>query len=240
MLRIKDLDRAALSEFLGENLQSLTEEEALAVLANPFVTPPLLGKLAQNQRLIGFYSVRAALVGHRQTPQAHSTRLVHYLYWFDLLELSIDVQVPAPVRRAIETQLLNRVAKLTLGERISSARRCPAALVKHFLHDPHPKVFEALLTNKRVREDDLVALVSSNRATVEQLRMLAEDPKWSFRYAIRIALVLNPSTPRASAASQLRYLRRADLARILANPATSVYLRRCIERLDPVRARGIE
>jgi hypothetical protein len=240
MLRIKDLDRAGLSEFLGENLQSLTEQEALAVLANPFVTPPLLGKLAQNQRLVGFYSVRVALVAHRQTPQAHSTRLVHYLYWFDLLELSIDVQVPAQVRRAIDTQLLNRVAKLTLGERISSARRCPAALVKHFLYDPHPKVFEALLTNTRLREDDLVALVSSNRATVEQLRMLAADPKWSYRYAIRIALVLNPETPRASAASQLRYLRRADLARILANPATSVYLRRCIERLDPVSARRIE
>ena len=57
--------------------------------------------------------------------------------------------------------------------------------------------------------------------------------KWSYRYAVRLALVLNPATPRAAAASQLRYLRRKDLARIHANPATSVYLRRCIERLQP-------
>ena len=238
--KLQALARDELYRFCDDNLQSLTEDEALAVLANPFVTSQLLGRLAQNQRLIGFYSVRLGLVAHRQTPQAHAAKLVHYLYWFDLLELSIDVQVPAPVRRAVETQLLNRVSKLTLGEKISSARRCSHALIKHFLFEPHPKVFESLLTNKRLREDDLLALVNSSQATVEQLRMIAGDPRWSYRYAIRVALVLNPATPRAAAASQLRFLRRADLTRILANPATSVYLRRCIERLDPVHARRIE
>src|SRR5687768_1280038 len=185
-------------------------------------------------------SVRLALVAHRQTPLAHAVKLVHYLYWFDLIDLSVDVQVPAQVRRAVDTQLLNKVNKLSLGEKISSARRCSHALIKIFLFDPHPKVFEALLINKRLKEDDLVALASSSRATEEQLRMLAEDGKWSYRYPIRIALVLNPSTPRAAAASQLRHLRRVDLRRIHANPATSVYLRRCIERLKPEAAARIE
>jgi hypothetical protein len=144
------------------------------------------------------------------------------------------------VRRAVDTQLLNRVNKLSLGEKVTSARRCSPALIKSFLFDPHPKVFEALLTNKRLREDDLLALANSRQATEEQLRMLAEDPKWSYRYPIRVALVLNPATPRAAAASQLRYLRRKDLASIHANPATSVYLRRCIERLKPEASARIE
>lgn len=238
--KLQNLTRDELNDYCSENLQSLTEEEGIAILANPFVTPQILGKIAQNPRLIGFYSVRVALVAHRQTPQAHAVKLVHYLHWFDLLSISINVQVPAPVRRAVDTQLLNRVSKLTLGERIASARRCSPALIKVFLVDPSLKVFEVLLTNKRLREDDLVALANSTQATAEQLRMLAEDQKWSYRYAIRLALVLNPSTPRASAASQLRYLRRNDLVRIHANPATSVYLRRCIERLRPVAAARIE
>ena len=224
-----------------DDLQSFTEEEALALIANRFVTSQILGKVAQSPRLAGYYSVRMALVAHRQTPLTHAVKLVHYLYWFDLLSLSINVQVPAPVRRAIDTQLVNRVKKLTLGEKVTSARRCSHALIKELLFDPNPKVFEALLTNKRLREDDLIELASSSEATVEQLRMLAEDPKWSYRYAVRLALVLNPATPRAAAASQLRYLRRKDLARIHANPATSVYLRRCIERLQaPVGAARIE
>ncbi len=56
--------------------------------------------------------------------------------------------------------------------------------------------------------------------------------KWSYRYAIRKALVLNPSTPRSTAASLLRFLSKRDLRMIHANPKTSVYLRRCIERLQ--------
>lgn len=229
-----------LADLIASSLSSLLEEEALAVIENRYVTSQILGKLAQNPRLTGFYSVRLALVAHRQTPLAHAVKLVHYLYWFDLLKLSINVHVPAQVRRAVETQLLNRVNKLSLGEKISSARGCSPALIKAFLFDPHPKVFEALLTNKRLREDDLLALANSRQATEEQLRMLAEDPKWSYRYAIRVALVLNPATPRAAAASQLRYLRRVDLVRIHSNPATSVYLRRCIERLKPEAAARIE
>jgi hypothetical protein len=213
------------------DVASLHEDEALAILENAFATPQILAKIAQTARLTGFYSVRLKLVAHRQTPQAHAVKFVHYLYWFDLLRLSVDVQVPAPVRRAIETQLVNRADKLTLGERVSSARRCSQALIKVFLYDPHPKVFESLLVNKRLREDDLLALIASERATKEQLLMIAGDRHWSYRYAIRKALVLNPDTPRSTAASQLRHLSARDLRSIHANPRTSVYLRRCIERL---------
>ena len=222
-----------LAAFVADNLSVLSEDETLSVLAARNVTAQILGKIAQTPRLTSFYSVRVRLVAHRQTPQAHAVKLVHYLYWFDLLDLSLDVQVPAPVRRAIETQLVNRAEKLSLGEKISSARRCTTPLIKVFLFDPHPKVFESLLTNNRLREDDLLHLASSDRATPEQLRMLAADQKWSYRHTIRRALVLNPATPRAAAASQLRYLSRVDLRRIHANPSTSVYLRRCIERLRP-------
>ncbi len=229
--RIKALDRDDLAAFVGDNVAALSEEEVLAVLENRFVTPSLLSKIAQTPRLTGSYAVRLRLVAHRQTPQAHAVKLVHYLYWFDLLHLSIDVQVPAPVRRAIDAQLVLRVDKLTLGERVSSARACSPALIKVFLYDPDPKVFAALLINKRLREDDLLALVTSERATEDQLLMIASDPKWSYRYPVRKALVLNPSTPRAAAASQLRHLTRLDLRRIHDNPRTSTYLRRCIERM---------
>lgn len=238
--RLNHLARNELADFVSENLLRLTQDEALAIISHSHVTSQILSKIAQNARLTGFYAVRLALVAHRQTPLAHAVKLVHYLYWFDLVDLSTDVHVPAQVRRAVDTQLVNRASKLSLGEKISSARRCSHALIKIFLFDPHPSVFEALLQNKRLKEDDLVALASSSRATEEQLRMLAEDGRWSYRYAIRMALVLNPGTPRAAAASQLRHLRRVDLRRIHSNPATSVYLRRCIERMKPEAAARIE
>ncbi len=230
---IQHLGREDLDVFVIENASMLLEDEALAVLENPNVTPQILGRIAQSPRITGYHSVRVRLVAHRQTPQAHAVKLVHYLYWIDLLNLSVDVQVPAQVRRAVDTLLLARVEKLALGERITSARRCSTALVKVFLYDPQPKVFESLLVNKRLREDDLLALISSRRATREQLLMVAGDMRWSYRYAVRKALVLNPDTPRAAAASQRPHLSRRDLRSIHSNPATSVYVRRCIERLQP-------
>lgn len=228
---LKSIGREELAQFVAENVKHLTEDEALAILDNPYVTTAICQTVAQNQRLTGFYSVRLRLTAHRRTPLAHATKLVHYLYWPDLLRLSTDVTVPAPVRRAIDTQLFIRLDKLTLGEKIASARRCSHALIKVLVFDPDPKVFAALLVNQRLKEEDLLLLAISPDAGPEQLAMLAADPRWSYRYAIRKALATNPHTPRAIAASQLRYLSVADLRQIYLDAGTSVYLRRCIERL---------
>ena len=229
---IRGFSRDELSAFVKENLPHLLEDETLAIVANRYVNPTILQAIAQNQRLTGFYSVRVALVEHRQTPQAHAVKLIHYLYWADLVRVSVEVKVPATVRRAVDTLLLARVEKLTLGEKIASAKRCSAALIKIFLFDPDPRVFSALLLNQRVHEEELLLVASSDRASAEQLRLLAADSKWSYRYAIRKALVLNPITPRSIAASQLRFLSVRDLREIHSNPQTSTYLRRCIERLQ--------
>jgi hypothetical protein len=231
--RIKALGRDELHAFAAENLGHLLEDETLAILANPHCTPLLCGALAQIPRLTAFYSVRLHLVAHRATPQAHATKLVHYLHWADLVRLSVDVTVPAPVRRAIDKHLLLNVERLTLGEKIASAKRCSAALIKALLFDPNPLVLAALLVNPRLREDDVLLLASSSRATAAQLTLVGSDRRWSLRYAVRKALVLNPSTPRATAAAQLAFLRSHDLRQIHRKPETSVYLRRCIERLRP-------
>ena len=229
---IRTYSREQLAAFVEEELAVLAEDEARALLGNPFINTAVLQKVANTPRLVAYYSVRLGLVAHRATPQAHAVKLVHYLHWADLLRLSMEVQVPATTRRAIDTQLLQRLGKLSLGEKVSSAKRCSSALIKALLFDPDPRVFGALLLNQRVREDDLLHFAGSERAHPEQLRMLASDGKWSYRYAIRKALILNPHTPRAAAASQLRFLSSRDLRQIHRNPATSVYLRRCIERLD--------
>ena len=233
MSRIQDFSREELVEFVKENVRQLLEDEAIAVLNNPFVTPAICQQIAQNQRLTGFYSVRLKLVALKHTPQAHAVKFVHYLYWSDLVRLSVDVKVNAPVRRAIDTILVNKVDKLTLGERITVAKRCSHALVKALLFDPDPRVFEALLINQRVREDDLLLVAGSERATRMHLQLLANDRKWSYRYNIRKALVMNPLTPRSAAASMLRSLTPRDLRLIHRNPQTTVYVRRCIERLQP-------
>jgi hypothetical protein len=236
MLPAPDISRFSSTElaaFIAANGSSLLEDEALAVLDNPHCTAAICGVLARNQRLTAFYAVRFRLVQHRATPLTHAVKLVHYLHWPDLLRLSVDVRVAPQVRRAIDAQLLARLSKLALGEKIAAAKRCSAALIKVLLFDPDPNVFASLLINQLVREEDLLLLATSDSASTEKLRLLAADQKWSSRYAIRRALAVNPSTPRSIAASQLRFLPRRDLRIIHDDPETSTYLRRCIERNEP-------
>lgn len=229
------MDRDALDAFVGENLEAMSEQEAVAVLTNRYCTPQICQKIAQTVRLTSYYSVRQKLVSNRLTPQGHSLKFVHYLFWSDLLRLSTDVRIPPTVRRAIDNQLLNRLTQLALGERVATARSCSREVLKALLFDRDPKVFNSLLINGRLTEEDLVMLIASERATPEQLQMISDDRKWSFRYDIRRALVLNKSTLRAVAARQLRHLRSRDLREIATNPSTSTYLLRCIERVREER-----
>ena len=229
-LDFRALNAAELVSQVTARGDSLLEGDALAILANPHCTTQVCQTIAQNRQLTSHYSVRMRLVGHRATPQAEAMRFIHFLFWPDLLRLSLDVRIPAPVRGALERQLLSRVEKLALGERVTAARRCSHELALKFLFD-HVRVFAALLVNQRLREDDLLMFINSSRATVEKLTLIAGDRKWSNRYPIRKALVLNGTTPRAIAASQLRFLSKRDLAGIYSRPETSVYLKRCIEKL---------
>lgn len=225
------MDREELEEFVETALGSMIEEEALAVLDNHYCTNQLVGKLAQSPRITAHYSVRRALVQHRLSPQGQAMKFVHHLQWKDLLHLSTDVRVSPAVRRSIEDHMKLRLPKLTLGEKIASAKFCSRDIAKLFMLEAETKIFASILNNSRVTEEHLLQHIDSGLATRAQLTMIAEHPKWSLRYSVRRALARNPDTPRAIAASILPHLRKADLAEIESSPETSKYLRACIDRL---------
>ncbi len=229
--RIRQMNREELEEFVSSSADSMIEEEALAVLDNHFCTNTIIARLAQSPRLTGRYSVKRALVAHRLTPQGHAMKFVHHLQWRDLLRLSTDVRVPPPIRRSIEESMKTRLVKLTLGEKITAGKFCSGAIMKILMAEKDPKIFASLLLNSRLTEELLLQHVSSESAPAEHLRMVADHPKWSLRYPLVRALVKNPDTPRAVAASLLTRLRKEDLNALWGNQRTSRYLLACIERL---------
>lgn len=230
--RLLELDAAALTEYLDEWLTALSEEEVLAVFDNPFCSSAICQRIARTNRLTSFYSVRLRLVTHRATPQPEAMRFIHFLFWPDLLRISTNVQISPVIRRAADTRLLGEVEKMTAGEKITAAKSCSRDLLRRFLFDADIRVFASVLINSRLTEDDVMRLATSERATAEKLAMVADDPRWSHRYAIRLALARNSATPMAVAASQLRHLRKDDLAALAGSPQTSTYVRRCIEALS--------
>ncbi len=234
---IRSMNGEGLARFVSE-AGTLLEREALAVLDNPHCSTPLCLRIALDQKLTAYTSVRCRLVTHRATPQAHALKLIRYLGWIDMVRISTDVRVHPSIRKSIENQLALKVGKLTLGEKISSGKTCSRDLIRLLMRDPDPRVFESILINPRLKEEDLVVLINGGEATVDQVSMTAAHYKWSSRYAIRMAIVLSEQSPRAVAASQLRFLKRLDLSGLLRNPKISIYLRRCIERILSPAARG--
>ncbi len=229
--RIRQMNRDELESFVEASFESMIEEEALAVLDSHFCTNTIAARIAQSPRVTGRYSVKRALVAHRLTPQGQAMKFVHHLQWRDLLGLSTDVRVPPAVRRSIEENMKMKLRKLSLGEKIASAKFCSKTIMQALMEEGEPKIFSSVLINSRLTEDHLLEHLISEDASGEHLRIVSDHPKWSSRYRIRRAVAMNPQTPRAVAASLLTRLRKEDLTEMDRSPKTSRYLRACIDRL---------
>ena len=106
---------------------------------------------------------------------------------------------------------------LTLGERKSLARKPDRALLERLLADPHPAVIQRVLRNPRLTEDDVLRVAARRPCRADVLAEIAREPRWAHRPRIRLALVLNPSTPRSIGVAATSLLSRAELREVLAS-----------------------
>jgi hypothetical protein len=84
------------------------------------------------------------------------------------------------------------------------------------LFDPDARVIRAILGNPRLTEADVVKLAASRRATPEVLEVISQDDRWIARYAVRVALANNPTTPLRVVQGLLPYLLHQDLRAVAA------------------------
>lgn len=100
---------------------------------------------------------------------------------------------------------------LTLGERKALARRPTRQVLEKLLADPDPSVIRLLLNNPKVIEDDVVRLAARRPNRPDVLAEIAKSPRWAHRRRVRMALILNPSTPAEIAVPLVGLLMRSEL-----------------------------
>lgn len=100
---------------------------------------------------------------------------------------------------------------LTLGERKALARRPTRQVLDKLLADPDPAVIRLLLNNPKVIEDDVLRLAARRPNRPDILAEIAKSPRWAHRPRVRMALVLNPSTPAEIAVPLVGLLMRSEL-----------------------------
>jgi hypothetical protein len=128
---------------------------------------------------------------------------------------------------------------LTLGERKSLARRPDRETLAKLMSDPHPDVIFRLLRNPRLTEDDVVRLAAKRPGKDLVLAEIAKSTKWLHRPRVRMALVLNPSTPVDVAARITGLLLRSELELAATSPGVAPSIRALcndhLARRPPVR-----
>jgi hypothetical protein len=201
--KVRDALAAASSDraVLTATLRRAVPARTLEVLA---ATPPW----SDDQRLMG------AVVLSPKAPRALALRLVGSLFWRDLADVAASPHVAAAARVRAEALLLDALADLRLGDRITLAKIATAPVLARLLQDAEARVVESALINRRLREEDLVTAVRQDTVTRVLLEGLSASPRWRDRYAIRLALVLQPRTPLALALAQVTALLPRDLERV--------------------------
>jgi len=182
-------------------LRRAVPARTLEVLA---ATPPW----SDDQRLLG------AVVLSPKVSRALALRLVGSLFWRDLAEVAVSPRVPAAAKVRAEALLLDVLADLRLGDRITLAKIATPPVLAPLLRDTEARVVEAALINRRLREEDLVTAVRQEAVTRVLIEGLCASPRWRERYAIRLAVVLQPRTPLALALAQVTALLPRDLERV--------------------------
>jgi len=184
---------------------ALTEDLALALLDNRDLASDAIEQITRNSALMKSRKVRVSLAAHSHAPRRIALRLIRELYNFDLMQFSLMPAVAADLKRLADELLVSRLASITLGERISLARRSSALVAAALLVDKEPRVWQTALENPRVTEAAIVKALQRPHATAAFVEVICHHAKWSLRPEIRMALLRNRHTPLARA---LEFARR--------------------------------
>ncbi|MCZ7651299.1 MAG: hypothetical protein M5U13_09120 [Thermoanaerobaculia bacterium] len=241
--RLRSAAEEELSALVAEHAALLEPRQARLLLRNPFVTAPIVARLASERRLAAAYEVRRDVVSHPAAPRVLALDWVGGLFWPDLARVGRDPRIHPAVRWAADLALLDRLPGLAIGERTALARSAGAGVLAHLRYDPTPRVTVALLDNPRLTEGLLMPLLASERAAPACLAAVAASRRWGARAGVRSALARNPRTPLATVLGLLPTLCKAELRAVAADPRLGDAVRqraRLLSGEGPERPRRVD
>jgi hypothetical protein len=197
---------AVVADDAVESEGPLTEDQALAVLKTGDLPADLLDQILKSSSAMKSRKVRLALAAHPRVPRRLALRIVRGLYTFDLMQFARMPAAAADLKHLADELLIARLSAVTLGERISLARRASPTVAAALLLDKNTRVWQAALENPRITEAAVVKALQKTGATPAFVEAVCRHGKWSVRHEIRIALLRNAHTPLARAIEFARHL----------------------------------
>lgn len=212
-----------------KNLLHETGEEVIAaLLENPNLEEPhvvvmlerldlpvsVLTSIGAEGKWTSSEGVRLRLARHPRTPKRIALAAVRQLFLFDLVRLSLLPSAPADIRRVAEEVILIRVPHLAIGEKLTLARRGPARVAGAILAEGHAQALKLVLANAFLTESQVLKVLAKQGVPERVVTAIAQHPKWSSQYNVRIALVRHDHAPAAAVQAFLPQLTLGDLKEI--------------------------
>jgi hypothetical protein len=236
--------RIAPAEELNALIHESDEETLLALLENPHIeethisqmlerldlSANVLAAIAEKGKWTASEGVRLRLARHPRTPRRFAMALLRQLYLFDLVRVSLQPSTPAEIRRIAEELMVTRVPQLPIGQKLTLARRGPARVVGALLAEGHPQAIKFALANAFLTESQVLKVLSKPGVPERVVATIAQHPRWSVQYNVRVALIRNPHTPVPVVLALLPNLTLRDLKDLAALEGISPHVRRYIQK----------
>jgi hypothetical protein len=177
----------------------LTEDLALAHLERRELTADQIEPIAKDSDLMKSRKVRLALAGHPQTPRRLALRVIRELYTSELMRFALAVGPAADLKRIADELLVSRLTSISLGEKVSLARRSSEMVAGALLLDKEKRVWTAALENPRMTERAVVKALQKSSASIGFVGAVSRHPKWSVRAEVATALLRSGHMPLARA-----------------------------------------
>jgi len=139
--------------------------------------------------------VRFALATHPRSPRHLALRLVREFYTIDLMRFALLPGVAADLKHAADDLLVARLVSITLGERLTLARRASGTVAAALLLDKAERVWLTALGNPRLTEARVIRTLLRANISAALVETLCRHPEWSPRPEVRMALLRNEKTP---------------------------------------------
>jgi hypothetical protein len=198
---------------------NLTEDHVLIIAGRKNITFEILESIYTDIRWRDSYRIRLSLCKNPKTPQRIALSLIKSLKIFDLADLTRNKNIPVNVRIKAEAHITERILSLPLGIKMTLARRASSNVLLRLIEDGMKEVVSICLESPYITEGDICKIVSMKKITSQVIRMIASHPKWSARYTVQWALILNNHAPLSCVVNFLKNMKTTDLKELYSLPS---------------------
>jgi hypothetical protein len=197
---------------------NLTGDLALIVAKRKNITPEILEALCNDIRWKEDYRIILALCKNPKTPQKISLSFIKSLRTLDLADLTRNQHVSINVRMKAEAIINEKILSMPLGIKITLAKRASSNVLMRLIEDSMTEVVSTCLDSPYITEGDISKVISKKKLASHIVRQIASHPKWSLRYQIQWALILNNHTPLSLVIHFLKNIKTTDLKEFYSAP----------------------